>query len=72
MPDLPKACYRLKEVSDCLVTVAGNVTEIKDRRLNQGHGKITHLLSIFCWNANATVTEQVCVKLGWDLISKIE
>ena len=54
--DLPKACYRLKEVSDCLVTVGGNVSAVRDRKL---HGKITKLLSISCWNANATVTEQV-------------
>ena len=57
--DLPKACYRLKEVSDCLVTVAGNVTAVRDRKHNQLHGKITKLLSNSCWNANATVTEQV-------------
>ena len=58
--DLPKACYRLKEVSDCLVTVAGNVTAVRDRKLNLAlYGKITKLLSISCWNANATVTEQV-------------
>ena len=58
--DLPKACYRLKELSDCLVTVAGNVTAVQARHLNQLHGSITKLLSISCWNANATVTEQVC------------
>ena len=58
--DLPKACYQLKEVSDCLVTVAGNVTAVQARHLNQLHGSITKLLSISCWNANATVTEQVC------------
>ena len=57
--DLPKACYRLKEASDCLVTVAGNVSAVRDRKLNLAHGKITKLLSISCWNANATVTEQV-------------
>ena len=58
--DLPKACYRLKEVSDCLVTVAGNVSAVRDRKLNLAlYGKITKLLSISCWNANATVTEQV-------------
>ena len=63
LQDLPKACYSLKEaskgLSDCLVTVAGNATAVRDRRLNQVHGKITKLLSIYCWNANATVTEQV-------------
>ena len=57
--DLPKACYRLKEASDCLVTVAGNVSAVRDRKLNLSHGKIIKLLSISCWNANATVTEQV-------------
>ena len=63
--DLPKACYRLKEVSDCLVTVGGNVSAVRDRKLLNlarnlvRDGKITKLLSISCWNANATVTEQV-------------
>ena len=54
--DVPRVCYRLKHVSECL-SEASESNE--PDHLQQINNSIVKLLSIFCWNRQASITEQV-------------
>ena len=59
--DLPRPCYKIKSVYECLENISLNEEKnvTKQLQINRITHTLTLLTNIYCWNRNDSFTEQV-------------